>query len=527
MKTKYIIILCCLYCSAAFFSCEDKLDIPQQGVTSVDNFYKTDEDAIEAIAAVYSSWRDMSFNDFFLKNLLSDDAICGGGSRGDNSQLEQINEYTFGSANTIVRDKFSAYYSLIYLSNLVINHFEEDDDVKARVIAEAKVARGWAYFDLVTLWGSVPFVLQELSPSEYQQPNGEINAIWAQIETDFKEAIASNALPVKISPTDTTPGARLTQHAAMAFLGKVQLFQGKYAEAAQTLKGVINSGKYELFNDFGNVLRAVADFNSESIFEVNSLDDPENAFSQGNTIFGPMIGWRSDKLNMWGYYVGAHDMYPNGWGFASPTPDLYNAFVAMEGADGYRLKNTIKTYNEVVSMGITLNPGTSLYGNAGYFDWKQRYLGSEVVNNSYGFTIKANYRIMRYAEVLLMAAEACLQSDDNTGALDYINQIRTRAQLPALTDVTLDDIKKEKRLELCFEEVRFQDLVRWGDAANILANRGKEIPSFFGLNQDGTFNVQNTYTNSSYGFKAGKNNLLPFPEHEMNVNKNLVQNAGW
>ena len=128
---------------------------------------------------------------------------------------------------------------------------------------------------------------------------------------------------------------------------------------------------------------------------------------------------------------------------------------------------------------------------------------------------------MRYAEVLLLASEACLQSGDQTGALNYINQIRTRAKLPLLTSLTLNDIKKEKQLELCVEQVRFQDLVRWGDAATVLANQGNKVPIF-----DGT-NITYPYTNDTYGFKAGKHELLPFPEHEMGVNKNLVQNPGW
>jgi hypothetical protein len=527
MKTKYIYILLIVSVFLTLNSCEKNLDIPQQGVTSVNAFYVTDNDAQEAVAAVYSSWRSMSYNEFFIKNLLTDDINGGGGSRGDNTQIEQLNEFTFGPSNTMISGAFSAYYSLIYLSNMAINNFKPDSEVKIRVIAEAKVARAWAYFNLVTLWGPVPFVLRELAPSEYQQPNGDPVKIWEQIESDLTSAISGNALPEKKDAADKTIGARLTKQAAIAFLGKAQLFEGKNAEAAATLKQITASGKYALYEDYGNILREAADFCSESIFEMNSLNDGNNAFNQGTTIFGQMIGWRSDKLFMFGFYIGAHDMYPNGWGFASPTQNLYHAFVDMEGTDGYRLNNTIKTYNQVTAMGITLNPATSLYGNEGYFDWKQRFIGKEVVTNSYGYSISANFRVMRYAEVLLMAAEACLQSGDAAGALDFINQIRTRAKLTPLTQITLDDIKKEKRLELCFEQTRYQDLIRWGDAPAVLGNQGKNIPSFYGLNTDGTFNVQTNYTNSTFGFKSGKHELLPFPEHEMSVNKNLTQNTGW
>jgi len=176
---------------------------------------------------------------------------------------------------------------------------------------------------------------------------------------------------------------------------------------------------------------------------------------------------------------------------------------------------------------VTINAGASMYGHQGYFDWKWRFLGSEVIANSYGLATDNNYRLMRYAEVLLLAAESCLQSGDQSGALNYINQVRTRAQLPILKTVSLDDIKKEKRLELCIEQVRFQDLVRWGDAATVLANQGKQVPVFSGLNSNGGYVVSYPYSNDIYGFKSGKHELLPFPEHEMGVNKNLVQNPGW
>jgi len=526
MRTKFITILACITGVLLFSSCEDRLLVEQQGATSVESFYKTDADAEQAVAAVYFQWRSQAYNDFFLKNCLSDDINAGGGSRGDNSILEQLNEYKFSISNSTMSGYFSGLYTLIYRANLVINNFTEESNTKKKSIAEAKVARAWAYFNLVTLWGPVPLVTKPLSPSEYQQPNGVVKDIWAQIEKDLTEAIASGILPEKTGATDKSMGARLSKQYAMALLGKSQLFQGKNSEAATTLKAVINSGKYALIADYSNVLRKAEDFGPENLFEVNSINDGDNAFNQGTSILGNMYGWRSDKMSLFGYYMKAHDLYPGGWGFSNPTKDLYDAFVAMEGATGYRLNNTLKTYEQVKTIGapvapVTINAGTSLYGHEGYFNWKWRFIGSEVITNSYGYATDNNYRMMRYAEVLLLAAEASLQSGDQPSALNYINQIRTRAKLPALSSVTLNDIKKEKRLELCLEMVRFQDLVRWGDAAATLANRGKQVPIFNGTT------VSYPYTNETYGFKAGKNELLPFPEHEMGVNQNLVQNPGW
>ena len=127
---------------------------------------------------------------------------------------------------------------------------------------------------------------------------------------------------------------------------------------------------------------------------------------------------------------------------------------------------------------------------------------------------------MRYAEVLLMAAEAQLQVGNNPKALDYINQIRTRAKETPLTAVTLNDIKTEKRLELCCEAIRYQDLVRWGDAKAAMGEQGKQVPAFY---SDG---VQWNWQNNTYGFQD-KHNLLPIPLKELELNPNMKQNTGW
>jgi starch-binding outer membrane protein, SusD/RagB family len=533
MKTTYIKILSLLLGIVLFGACENDLIVEQQGSTSVENFYKTDNDALEAVSAVYLQWRTVFFNDFIIKNMLSDEVYAAGGSRGDNSAAEQINEYKFSAANTMISGYFSGLYTMVYRANLVINKFQPESDVKKRVIAEAKVARAWSYFNLVTFWGNVPLVTKELAPSEYQQPNADKATIWALIESDLKEAIESGALPEKSATTDKTPGARLSKQAAQAFLGKAQLFQGKYSDAAATLKLVINSKKYELIAKFEDVLRATQDFGAENIFETNSPNDADNAWNQGTAMsLYTMSGWRGDKMNLFGVYMGLHDISAAGWGFFNPTKKIYDAFVAMEGASGFRLNSTLRTYPQVMTIGapmspVTINAGTSLYGHEGYFNWKHRLPNSEAITNSFGYAFFTNYRLMRYSEVLLMASEACLQSGDNTGALDYINQVRTRAKLTSLTSMTLTDVKKEKQLELYLEGTRYQDLVRWGDAATVLAEQGKQVPVFSGLNGDGSFNVSYPYTNSSFGFKTGKNELLPYPEHEMNVNQNIKQNTGW
>ncbi len=521
------IIISLTICIMTFASCAEKLNIEQQGVISEESFYQTDEQAVEAITAVYNTWRGQYFNWFYLKNMLADDSFTGGGGRGDNSNFEMINEYRFSSASTVISSAFSGLYSIIYMSNLIVDRVVPDTDIKARVVGEAMAARAWAMTELISLWGPVPFADHVLGADEYQLPNGDVSEMWAWVEENLTHA--ANFLPSKPGVEGQSEiGARLTKEAALAFLGKAQIFQGKYAEAAASLKTVINSGNYALVNDFSQVLRSSTDFGSENIFESNSLNDNDNAWSQGTMLFGLMANWRSDHLT--GMPEG---IWNTGWGFYNPTKTLYDAFIDMEGPQGYRLLNTIKTkdqmgggwafdWNTYTYTYVPITIISPLYGNEGYLQWKHRMPSDEVITTSWGYSTHTNFRWMRYAEVLLLASEASLQSGDAASALIYINEVRSRARLNPLSNVTLDDIKKEKRLELCFEGCRYQDLVRWGDAATVLANQGKEIPA---LSADGSVSI--VVTNTQFGFKTGKHELLPFPEHEMNVNKNLKQNPGW
>jgi hypothetical protein len=511
MKTKYCIITSLIAMFCGLSSCNDRLDIAQQGVTTLDNFYKTDADATEALTAVYTQWRDNQFNIFFLKNLLSDDVYCGGGARGDNAAYEELNEYRFGSDNSSLSGVFSNYYKMIYRCNLVINNFKPESNIRTQAIAEAKAFRALTYFDLVTLWGPVPLVTEVLDNSTAAQPNGDIAKIWAQIESDLSDAIS--VLPVKSKQASIT---HFSKGAAQALLGKVFLFEKKYSQATAQFSAVIQSNEYNLITDYSTVLRESTDFGVESVLEPNFVKDAANGYTQGQ-MATTMIGWRADKMNM--FPAMAFDFMPAGWGFLNPKKTLYDAFVAHDGVNGYRRVNTLLTTAEIASkFGVTPNtPGILPYANEGYFMYKHRYLNSETENGWNNWIMCSNnLRVMRYGEVLLNAAEAFFQASKNDSALICINKIRTRAKLNPLASLTLNDIKEEKRCELCVEGVRYQDLIRWGDASSVLATQGQSVPR-----GDGT-----SITNNAAGFKE-RNKLLPFPASELSVNPKLTQNPGW
>ena len=450
--------------------------------------------------------------------MLADDVWAGGGSRGDNGDMEKLNEYNFDTDNSLIRDLYSGLYGVIYKANLIINKTEGETAVMKRAIAEAKVFRAWAHFELVTLWGTAPVVDHLLEPGEYRQGNSEPSALWAQVENDLAEAINSGTLPSKKDVNDQETGIRATKEYAQALLGKAYLFQGKNSEAASMLDNVINSGKYALFTgDYDMQFHAAENNNCESLFELQKRNDPENLPMDFVCI---MQGWRTSALTYSGQAAGvlAQGMY----GFMNPRKSLYDACVAWEGANGYRLSKTMWNYEQVQNYGVSIQTGAFLYGSEGYFMWKnQAFIEDLALDLSMLQAFQfIDLKVMRYAEVLLLAAEAHLNVGNTTKALDYINQIRSRAQETPLTAVTLNDIKNEKRFELCIECVRFQDLVRWGDAETVMKEQGKEVPNFYNTGTDFAFK------NQTYGFKA-KHKLLPFPLKEMELNPNMTQNPGW
>ena len=502
-------------------SCSSELDIEKHGnMGSMDTFYTTDENVNSASAALYLSVRSNYFTWYFLKNLLSDDVWCGGGQRGDNGEMEKLNEYTYDTNHGSIEGVYSGLYSVIYNANLIIDMTQGETAVMKRAINEAKVFRAWAHFELVSLWGTAPKVDHLLTTDEYRQPNGTAADTWAFVEKDLTEAINSGSLPSKSSANDQETGIRVTKEFAQALLGKTYLFQGKNSEAASMLDNVINSNKYALFDgEYDMQFHAANNNNCESIFELQKRYDTEQMWNQMDMTF-LMQGWRSDKLK---YKGTAASMIATGtYGFLNPRKSLYDAFVAWEGADGYRLNKSIWNYEQLNDFGVSISGSNAVYGNEGYFYWKGQTLKEDVITDM-SFFQGGQYidlKIMRYAEVLLLAAEAQLQAGNSSKALEYINQIRTRAKEQPLTAVTLDDIKMEKRLELCLECVRYQDLVRWGDAKSAMGNQGKEVPAFT------TDGIQWNWQNSVYGFQD-KHMLLPIPLKELELNPNMQQNPGW
>ncbi len=534
MKIQYILSSILLAGAVLLTSCEDKLDQTQHGVDSIDSYYKTDADAESALSSIYGAVLHVYGYQYTVKMALGDDSWTGGGGHNDGTYL--LGDLTYDEAESNITGLYEYLYKVVYAANVMLANIEEDTPAKKQYCAEARVLRAYTYFDLVTLWGTPPLITEPLESGNYQQPNSTSAEIWAQIEADLTSAINSNALVEKSSIDQENGSYRVTKQFAQALLGKAYLWQKKYAEAAAMLDNVINSGKYKLYalpgsgEELENLCQEVGEDNCESIFEINWYRD----ITQPRIYNAPMVtwawgvflGWRtSDRINcsalnpVW-------DIHTATWGRWNPRKDLYNAFVSEEGEDGYRLRATIITLNELLDNGATYF--NDLNDNEGFYQWKYRFQTKSAMSS---FWCSNNFRVMRLGEVYLLAAEAYIQSGNTAKGAEYINVVRDRARVAARATGTMDELKLEKRLEMAYDATRFQDLQRWGLQEALGSWKGKQYPT---VRQDydadgkpvfrGDSQVYWTQTAGSYSAKV---DLLPFPQSEMNTNPNCVQQTAW
>jgi len=519
MKLRYIISG--ILAAGALFamsSCESKLDIPQHSVAPIDSFYQTDEEAEQGIVAAYYQFKTVhsggTSSVAWVASFLADELWTGGGSRADGT-FYQFCEYTFGSDNGTIKNVYSNLYTLIYRCNLIIERVTGTSDVMQRAVAEAKVMRAWANFELASLWGNAPLVNHVLNADEYLASNSQPGELYAAAETDLKEAISSGKLYKKSSKNDLQ--YRMTNEFAVAMLGKVYLWQNKYSEAASQFDSIVNSGLYELQADLTNFGTIKGDVSAEDLFCMRGIDDASNS-GPNSTWRGMWTGLRAERYN----YTDKSVTVTYSFGFVNnPTKSLYDTAVKIEGVDGYRLNNFICTYERLRDeFGTSVKDGMPIYDNEGYYNWKYRL---EKTNGS-AYRYPLPDHIMRYDEVLCLAAEAAVQSNNTTNALKYINMLRDRAKAPQATSVDLQTVKDESFIELCFEGLRYQNIQRWGDAAKALAGRGETHPE---LQPDGTVKYVKYNDAGSVGYKTGKHEYFPYPATEIACNPNCTQNPGW
>lgn len=497
----------------------NRLEIEQKGVVSEDSYYQTDEDAFSAAVVIYSTWNGLNGDILFLNTALSDEVYTAGAGRGDSPYLDDLNEFNFVSNNDYVIKVYSGLYKLIFYANTLMDKFQEGTSPAIdRCIGEARMARGWAHMWLASLWGNPPIIDHVLNgSSEYQQPNSNPAELWKFIIGDFQKA--SELLPSKLAGADKV---RMTKEAALAFKGKAEVLSGDLKSAKITLKGVIDSHAFTLepASKLEDIMTNACNYSSETVFESNVVYSKSTMWNHIAGL-GSMLNWRRDHLSGVPSYMSTF-----GFGYCNPREE-YIADLQAHEAGSARSKAWFKGWEDLQSLGIGLT--NTMYGCAGYFQYKFHYGPDEIPSDSFGIVFINNWRWMRYPEVLLLYAECCAVEGDADGSgKAALNDVQNRAGAP-VTELSLENVKAEKKFELFMEGTRYVDLVRWGDAENVLKNQGAYVPLFKGLDAAGNYIVdKTTYTNQNYGFKA-KHKLLPYPEAEIisNQNSNFKQNPEW
>ena len=607
MKKTIFPLLAVVAGSVALSACEDQLDIPQKGVESTETFYKTDADAEKALASAYEGFLINTFGRTEINggpgiytpyrqmaNIMGDDVLYAGGNYGDHEFSGALNEFRYDTENEVIKYHYSGIYLSVFTCNAVIEYFKNGtSDFQKQAVAEARVLRAYDYFLLANYWGTPPFVDHMLS-GDAMPANSDVSDGMSKedlirwVATECEAAVPD--LVERDSKTDKDGAVRVTKGFAYAMAGKAWLFVGEYAKAKDDLKKVIDSKKYDLVSGdkYLDMFHIEGDGNEEKVFELN-LEYNSGISDWGGATWNGAINhstWM--EANIWNWRAGHFEAVPHavytggvdGWGGLGVPKWFGDEFFANDG-HSYRFDATLKHIDDVVygmeyqdatinamtraekevskSVGIK-NVTEGLYDESFWLPFKQLIRKGDADKpeggNAYGNNNRLNNIIvMRYAEVLLNYAEACIQTGDKAEALTYINKIQARAQKdgkPALsTEATMDVLKKEKSYELWLEGCRFLDILRWNDTEAIarLEKSGTHQPHLFdklfrpvektdvdviwenGTEANSRFYMTHTHAamdaNFEVGFKANKHYPLPFPQTVMDKNPNLRQNPGW
>lgn len=483
-------------------SCKkDFLELEPKGIKLESTFYKTQAEIYEGLVAAYDplTWggsANLWSMDLGLLNAASDDCYAGGSDASDQPNWVAYDAFTLTPTLGPQKGLWDKYYAGIYRCNLILEKIEDvpsiDPLFKGRAIAELKFLRAYYYFDLVRFFGNIPLITKTLSADEiYRQTQTTPTAVYAQIEKDLKEAVAAAELP------ETVPSAelgRVTKGAAKALLGKTILYQNndaKMLEAATYLEEVINSNLYRLEPKFEDIFRLDREWGTESVFEINFSGNQTGGWEN-------FINQTEGNYNI--QYFGMRDYvgptYGNGWSFCPVSTELADAM-----KNDPRFKHTIIDGKALKATGASYAAG---FQNTDYFIKKYAPLAADKAKSGEpALNWNNNVRIIRLADVLLMAAEATVRGGgDPTKARGFLNRVRSRVGLQPYTFQTgtqlLDIIQNERRMELATEGHRFFDLVRTGK------------------------------TDVLKGFTKGKSEILPIPQQEVDITAGgLKQNPNY
>ena len=504
------IVIACLILTALILACNKDLNKTNPSYATLDNYFKNSDQLLKGTNAIYSVFHGgglVGREWFFLEDLRSDDVSSGGG------QLEvpraQILNGATTSDNAVMNSVWNGLYTIIHRSNTVLGsaaNVTDNDAVRDQCVAQAKFFRGWAYFELVSLWGPVPLYTEVVSSPDQFQPRASEDAVYKQVIQDLKDA--SGVLPASYGSADL---GRATSGAANAMLGRVFMQQGDYTSAKEALLKVTASNQYHLVDNYGDNFLEETEFNAESIWEAVYFDKGDNSFDWGYTGDGSgnaqatvrnqeycPLAWRN--LIPSNKFLNEFENTATG---AAKTDPRYKATV-------YETGDKFNNDADVITDGMQNGNASVVNGVTKKVSWRKFMLIYKQSLSTASFHPGGNnQRIIRYAEVLLMLAE-CENELGNVGnAVGYLNQVRDRksvqmphyptTQFPASSkEQVTKAIMHERAVELGDEEVRNRDILRW--------------------------RKKGYYTTDplSY-FRKGRDELLPIPQQEIDNNPKLAE----
>lgn len=489
---KNLILIITVIVSLAACS-DDFLDRKPKGNLTAETFFENEDHAVWATNAIYAnfrSWEYCGLPYLGATDIISDDADKGS-TENDGPYLLEIDNFQFDATNQIFSSIWQGHYHTISRANIAINRIPDinmNDVLKDRLIGEAKFLRAFNYFRLVQWFGDIPLVLTQLRDDQYFTQNRNAKSeIYAQIEKDLLDAIAS--LPEKSKYKSQDLG-RVTKGAAKGILAKLYMLDKKFDRAFTLCEEIINSGEYSLIPNYNHIFLQIGENAAESIFEIGAVALQASVVGSGATPYNMVQGVRG---------------VPNlGWGFNRPSDDL----IANYEPGDPRRQATIIYVGEVLPDGSTIVQDNPEILDERYNQkaWVARHPGLQ--DNGPG-----NIRLLRYADILLLAAEAANEIGNTTKALEYVNMTRKRARGTntfILRDLTITDrdalrmaIRRERRSELGMEQHRWFDLHRWGIQGETMTKVGKT-------------------------FVTNKHELFPLPQTEIDLGGgSLSQNPGY
>ena len=499
MKKTNIFFIAMISLLSAIGCTDNFLDVPPQGQLTPSDYFSSSPDAsTEVVNAVYNALLQTNVHGFpwlGVASITSDDADKGSSPGDTGTDKNLLNNFTFGPEAVSFDNIWEGNYVGVMRANYAIDVLPiitVSADLKKRLTGEAHFLRAYFYWNLVRCFGGVPLITFVPNPSDQAQKEqartrATSDQIYAQIITDLSVAVDSLTT---LSELPVLELGRATSGAALGLRAKVYMYMGEWANAVADARSVIAQGEYSLDTPYADIWREVGENSSGSLFEVQCRGLTPNT----------AIGGFTETQSIRGQF---------GWGFNTPTQDLYDAYPSGD----IRRDATFIEPSEVLWDGVKVISNTE----NPYYNYKAYVSYTKETYNGDAWQTNKNYRVLRYADVLLILCEGLYHTDpSNADIYTYLSAIRQRAGLSAVTasdfstsEELLYEILLERRLELAMENDRFFDLIRQGRQYDPL------IPiAALGVSK-----------NENSEFEWPKNALFPIPQKQRQLSGGkLTQN---